>query len=160
LGRIINLVEIFLTKFNQIHKDNKIEIPSYTQIFFADELISESLNQVELESNTTKHSEIICIELAQRKLKQKFLTHCTLITLIEPCLMCSGAIISSRVDKVIYLLESKKIPGLSTLSFESIYSENHFPEVYFCFSQEAEEILKSFFKNSIREGKNQENNKR
>lgn len=153
MGRIISRAENFLKKFIEIQRGNKIEIPSYTQIFSADELISESLNQVEIESNTTRHSEIICIELAQRKLKKKFLTNCTLITLIEPCLMCSGAIINSRIDKVIYLLESKKIPGLSSLSMESIYSENHFPEVYFYFSPKAEEILKSFFKKSIREGK-------
>ena len=159
MGRTITLRDNFLKKFLTIHSENKIEIPSFSQIYFGEELLAESFNRVEIENNISKHSEIICIELAQQKLKQKFLTNCTLITLIEPCLMCSGAIINSRVEKVIYLLESKKIPGLSSLSLESIYSENHFPEVCFYFSPEAEEILKSFFKNNIRDGKNKENNK-
>ncbi len=141
----LNLVSNFITNFETKFK-SKIEIPSYSEIYFKDKIISSSLNQVEEKQNRTKHSEIICIENSEKILDQKFLFNTTMITLIEPCTMCAGAIIQARISKVIYLLESKKIPGISSLSFESIYQKNHFPKLEFQYSEKLEKFVKNFFK--------------
>lgn len=146
----IEKVFAFLKNFENSLGNESKEIPSYTEIYLKDELISSSFNLVEKDLLRTNHSEIICIEDAQKKLKKKFLQECELITLIEPCLMCAGAIIHSRIPKLIYTLESKKNPGISSISFTNIYLKNHFPKIEFIHSEKAEKILKSFFKNQLR----------
>lgn len=146
----LELVEKFIINFEKRNLINKNEIPSFSEIYFDKKLISSSLNQVEEKKNRTLHSEIICIEEAEKSLNQKFLYNTTLITLIEPCTMCAGAIIQARISNVIYLLESKKIPGISSLSFESIYQKNHFPKLEFFYSEKMEKLLQGFFKSQLR----------
>ncbi len=141
------MIQSFLEKFISLASENPNEIPSFTQIYKDGNLLAEKFNQVEENTNTHMHSEILCIESAQRIIDNKFLNDCIMLTSIEPCLMCAGAIIHARITEVIYFLEATKTEGITSLSIESIYSKNHFPKLTLQHSNEIESIVKSFFKN-------------
>ncbi len=139
-------MKLFLEKFIKLANENPEEIPSFTQIYKDGNLLAEKFNQVEENTNTHMHSEILCIEFAQRVIGNKFLNKCTMLTSIEPCLMCAGAIIHARIGEVIYFLDATKTEGITSLSIESIYSKNHFPKLTLQHSEEIESIVKKFFK--------------
>jgi tRNA(Arg) A34 adenosine deaminase TadA len=140
------MMDSFLEKFKILAEENPNEIPSFTQIYKSGELLVEKFNAVEEFSNTHMHSEILCIESAQRILNNKFLNGTILITSIEPCIMCAGAIIQARISEVIYFLEATKTEGITSISFESIYSKNHFPKLTLRHSNQIESMVKKFFK--------------
>ncbi|MBK8395341.1 MAG: nucleoside deaminase [Leptospiraceae bacterium] len=140
------MIEFFIEKFRALTQLYPEEIPSFSQIYQNGILVSENFNRVEEFSNTHLHSEILCIESAQKKINTKFLNGCILYTSIEPCTMCAGAIIHARIEEVIYFLEATKTEGISSLSVESIYSKNHFPKLTLYHSNEVELVVKNFFK--------------
>ena len=140
------MIQSFLEKFDLLSKNNSEEIPSFTQIYLEGKLIAETFNRVEENAKTHMHSEILCIESAQRIMENKFLNNCVMLTSIEPCLMCAGAIIHARIAEVIYFLEATKTEGITSLSIESIYSKNHFPKLTLHHSEEIKSIVKDFFK--------------
>ncbi|AYV55938.1 nucleoside deaminase [Leptospira kmetyi] len=141
----IRLSDFLKTMENLLLHDGE-EIPSFTRIYHRNELISETLNEVEKNSDSSFHSEILCIRDAKEKLKTRYLSDCTLITSLEPCLMCAGTILLSRIPKVIYLLPAKQGEGISSLSIETIYSRNFFPELICIPAEISREAFKSFFK--------------
>ena len=65
-------------------------------------------NKKEKEKNATKHAEILAISKACKKIHSWHLDNCTLYCTMEPCMMCCGAIIQSRIKKVIYLVKNEK----------------------------------------------------
>jgi tRNA(Arg) A34 adenosine deaminase TadA len=141
----IKLKKKFILSFLENKNINK-EIPSFSQIYIHGHLISEAWNQVEEKKQSSQHSEIICINQAQSQLNSKYLNECILISLMEPCLMCTGNIIHSKIDKVIYLLTTKKNPGISSLNLEFIYQENHFPKLIYSPSRYLKKELETYFK--------------
>ncbi len=66
------------------------------------EIIGEGRNLREQLQSPTAHAEIIAIEQAAKRLKQWRLTGCTLYVTLEPCPMCAGAIMNSRLKRVVY----------------------------------------------------------
>ena len=140
------MIKLFLERFTELANENPEEIPSFTQIYREGNLLAEKFNKVEENATTHMHSEILCIESAQRIIDNKFLNGCVMLTSIEPCLMCAGAIIHARIAKVTYFLEATKTEGITSLSIESIYSKNHFPKLTLHHSEEIETIVKDFFK--------------
>ncbi|MCB1177435.1 MAG: nucleoside deaminase [Leptospiraceae bacterium] len=126
------------------------EVPSFSSIFeFKDEswrCVFTASNIVSKTNDTTLHSEIIAIKESQRILKNRYLTNYILITTLEPCLMCTGAIVGARIKSVVYLSEQTKQAGISSLSLENIYMLNHFPELHFIKDQDVELEISKFFK--------------
>ncbi|PJZ56310.1 nucleoside deaminase [Leptospira barantonii] len=140
------LLSDFLKRMEDLVLHDGEEIPSFTRIYHRNELISETFNEVEKNSDSSFHSEILCIRDAKEKLKTRYLSDCTLITSLEPCLMCAGTILLSRIPKVVYLLSAKQGEGISSLSIETIYSRNFFPELVCIPAEISKEAFKSFFK--------------
>ncbi|EMK12951.1 cytidine and deoxycytidylate deaminase zinc-binding region [Leptospira kirschneri serovar Bim str. 1051] len=136
----------FLNRLENLVLQENEEIPSFTRIYHKEELISETFNEVEKKSDSYFHSEILCIRKAKEKLKTRYLMDCMLITSLEPCLMCAGTILLSRIPKVIYLLPAKQGEGISSLSIEMIYSRNFFPELFCIPAEISKNAFKSFFK--------------
>ena len=67
------------------------------------------------------------IEEAEKKLKTWHLDDCTLYTTLEPCIMCSGAIIQSRISKVFIAAKGERWDGLTEIiKFSSL---NHYPKI-------------------------------
>lgn len=81
---------------------NEDEVPVGAVIVYNDKIIARSYNQVEKLKDPTAHAEMIAITQAASFLKSKWLKKCSLYVTVEPCSMCAGALILSRLDKVIF----------------------------------------------------------
>jgi tRNA(adenine34) deaminase len=110
-------------------------------------IISQAHNNRETTFNPTGHAELLAINLAAQKLGRWRLKGCTLYVTLEPCLMCSGAIILSRLDRVIYGASDLKSGAVTSL-YQTLSDSrlNHRPELVkgVC-EKECSEILKNFF---------------
>ncbi len=127
---------------------NKLEIPVGAVIIKDGEIISKAHNLKETKFDTTKHAEIIAIQKASKKLKSWRLLDCEMYITLEPCSMCAGAIINSRIKKIyIGTLDQKTGAAGSVLNLFEDYKFNHIVEVEKGIMQkECEDILKDFFK--------------
>lgn len=65
-------------------------------------IIARAHNQKEKNNMATEHAEILAINQACKKIKNWRLNDCTMYVTLEPCLMCAGAILQSRIKKIIY----------------------------------------------------------
>ena len=79
---------------------DKLEIPVGAVIVRDNKIIARAHNLKELKQDTTKHAEILAIKKASKKLNNWRLTDCEIYVTLEPCPMCAGAIINSRIKKV------------------------------------------------------------
>ena len=85
-----------------IAKKVEDEIPVCALIVKDNDLISCAVNKSEQLFDATAHAEVLAIREASEKLGNWRLNNCTLYTTLEPCAMCTGAIINSRISKVIF----------------------------------------------------------
>ena len=126
----------------------KEEIPVGAIIVKNNKIIARAYNQKEIKCDTTKHAEIIAIQKASKKLKSWRLTDCEMYVTLEPCSMCAGALIQSRIKKVyIGTMDEKTGASGSVLNLFQDYKFNHQVEVERnVLKDECENILKQFFK--------------
>ena len=127
---------------------NKMEVPVGAIIVKNGKIISRGYNQKETKYDTTKHAEIIAIQKASKKLKSWRLLDCEMYVTLEPCSMCAGAIINSRIKKLyIGTMDEKTGAAGSKLNLFKDYKFNHNVEVETgILKDECEGILKNFFK--------------
>lgn len=127
---------------------DKDEVPIGAVIVLNDEVIARTHNLKETLQTSTAHAEILCIEEASKKLGTWHLDDCEMYVTIEPCAMCSGAIINSRIKKVYYGASEKKFGAhKSIVNVLGNDSFNHTVEVEAGMNEsEASELMKSFFK--------------
>jgi tRNA(adenine34) deaminase len=78
------------------------EVPVGAVIVHGKEIIARAHNQVETLKDPTAHAEMIAITQATNYLSSKWLQECVLYVTIEPCSMCAGALVLSRIDKVVF----------------------------------------------------------
>ena len=78
----------------------KMEVPVGCVIVKDGKIIARAHNQKETKFDTTKHAEILAIQKASKKLNSWRLLDCEMYVTLEPCAMCAGAIINSRIKKV------------------------------------------------------------
>lgn len=141
---------------NQAQKAlKKNEVPIGAVIVKNGKIISRGFNCREKKQNAIKHAEIIAIEKACKKLKSWRLDGCEIYVTLEPCPMCAGAILNSRLDKVFFGAKDKTADdGI----FDKIMSSkrlNHNCEIKQLedFDDECSKLLTQFFKQK-RERKN------
>ena len=104
------------------------------------EIIASSFNSVEKDGSCIMHAEIRVILAAQKKLENWRLDGCKLYVTLEPCIMCCGAIILSRISKLVYGTIDPK-GGLS-----GSILEGKIEIVHGIMEEESSMLLKSFFK--------------
>jgi len=110
-------------------------------------VIAKAYNEKEKKKNAIKHAEIIVIEKACKKLKTWHLDDCDLYVTLEPCLMCCGAIIQSRIKNIFYSTESKKFGYVESINELFNDKNNHTPNVYSGLEKEqSAKLLIDFFK--------------
>jgi len=80
----------------------KDEVPIGAVVVWKGKIVGRGHNQVEQKKSATAHAEIMAISSATRKLGGWRLTGCSLYATVEPCLMCFGAAILSRISRLIY----------------------------------------------------------
>ena len=101
------------------------EIPVGCVIVCENEIVACGCNKKERKNNALMHAEIIAIDKACRKLGSWRLDNCDIYVTLEPCMMCMGAIIESRIRNVYYGTKSKgeqmyvsdKIDGIVNLYY-------------------------------------------
>jgi len=123
------------------------EVPIGAVVVRNGEVIAKAFNRKEFLQDPTAHAELIAIREAARKLNSWRLNDCTLYSTVEPCIMCCGAIIQSRIKRVVYSTPDPKFGGVESL-YRLLGDErnNHRPEVVKLELPESEELLKAFFR--------------
>ena len=126
----------------------KLEVPVGAVIVKDGKIIARAHNQKETKTDTTKHAEILAIQKASKKLKSWRLIDCEMYVTLEPCTMCAGSIINSRIKKVyIGAMDEKTGAVGSVLNLFEDYKFNHKPEVEKgILKEDCESLLKQFFK--------------
>lgn len=139
-------MEIALKEANKAFR--KGEVPIGAVIVYKNKVIAKAHNQKEQKNNPLKHAEIIAIEKASKKLKTWRLLDCELYVTIEPCLMCSGALIQSRIKKLVYGSKNEKFGYVESIkTILNDQKNNHKIEVISGIKEkETANIMKLFFK--------------
>ena len=131
------------------------EIPIGAVLVCEGEVIAGAHNMRETWQDGTAHAEIIVIQEACKKLGRWRLSGCSLYVTVEPCPMCSGAIVNSRIDTVVYGCPDVKAGGA-----ESIFNIITNPNLNPCATvlsgvceEECAQVMKDFFKRRRAENK-------
>ncbi len=135
---------------------DKLEVPVGAVIVKDDKIIARAHNLKETKFDTTKHAEILAIQKASKKLNSWRLLDCEMYVTLEPCSMCTGALINSRIKKVYIGANDEKTGAVgSVFNLLEDYTFNHKVEIEKgILKDECESILKEFFK-KLRESKKQ-----
>ncbi|MEO0556703.1 MAG: tRNA adenosine(34) deaminase TadA [Bacteroidota bacterium] len=91
------------------------EVPIGAVVVKGSQIVGRGHNQVERLSDPTAHAEMLAISAACQTLGTKFLDGCTLYVTLEPCPMCSGALVWSRLDRLVFGAFDEKAGAASTL---------------------------------------------
>ena len=124
------------------------EVPVGAVIVKDNKIVARAYNRKETGKDTTKHAEILAIQKASKKLETWRLLDCEMYVTLEPCSMCAGAMIQSRIQKVyIGTMDAKTGACGSVLNLLQDYKFNHQVEVETgVLEAECEALLKQFFK--------------
>jgi len=124
------------------------EVPVGAVIVKNGEIIAKGRNMREEKQNTLSHAEIEAINNACKKLNSWRLDGCEMYVTLEPCPMCTGAIINSRISTLVFGAYDQRAGSIDSVINLCDYPYNHKPEIYggIC-EDECLEILQNFFKN-------------
>ena len=126
----------------------KLEVPVGCVIVRDGKIIARGHNLKETKKDTTKHAEIIAIQKASKKLEAWRLLDCDMYVTLEPCSMCAGAIINSRIRNLyVGTMDKKTGAAGSILNLFQDFTFNH--KVYVengILQERCEKVLKDFFK--------------
>jgi len=132
------------------------EVPVGAVIVRGGRIIARAYNQVELLKDATAHAEMLVLTQAQEAVGDWRLTDCTLYVTKEPCPMCAGAVVHTRLARVVFGAGDPKGGAaggaLNLLQFPTL---NHRCEITgLVRAEECRQMLKSFFAQQRAAGKN------
>lgn len=123
------------------------EVPIGCVIVHDGAIIARGYNRRTIDKNVLAHAEIIAIRKACRKIGDWRLEDCTMYVTLEPCPMCAGAIINSRIRRVVYGAADTKAGCCGSVTDLFAMPFNHHPVVEQGLrAEEAQELLQAFFK--------------
>lgn len=111
-----------------------------------DNIIGRGFNKKEKNQDPTQHAEIIAIKKACKKLNNWRLLNCTIYTTLEPCLMCVGALLQTRIKHIVFALKDNKfgcVESLYNLTLDERF--NHRSEYTYCLNLDSKKMLQTFF---------------
>lgn len=124
------------------------EVPVGAVIVLNEKVIAKAYNKKEINKDTLGHAELLAIRKANRKINAWRLSECVLYVTLEPCAMCSGAIMHARFKKVVY--GARDLKGGAMGDNFNLFEQkpiNHKPEIVSgVLEEECSNILKEFFK--------------
>ena len=119
------------------------EVPIGAVIVCKKQIIARAYNQTETLNDVTAHAEILAITSASA-FGGKYLKDCTLYVTLEPCIMCSGALFWSQIDRVVYGAGDEK-RGFMRYGKELLHPATKLE--YGIRHEECSELIRKFFKN-------------
>lgn len=124
------------------------EVPIGCVIVYEDKIIGRGYNRRNTDKNTLAHAEITAINKASKKIGDWRLEDCTLYVTLEPCQMCSGAIVQARISKVVMgCMNPKAGCAGSILNILNMPEFNHqVDSEKGVLEEECSTLLKTFFK--------------
>ncbi|GGP02991.1 tRNA adenosine(34) deaminase TadA [Nonomuraea glycinis] len=111
------------------------------------EVLAAAGNDRESTADPTAHAEVLALRQAARRRGEWRLTGCTLVVTLEPCTMCAGAAVQSRIDRIVYGATDDKAGAVGSL-WDVVRDRrlNHRPEVVMgVLAEESSTALKKFF---------------
>ena len=134
---------------------NMDEVPVGAVVVYQDRVIGVGFNQREKQNQITGHAELMAMEEASRFLQSWRLNGCTLYVTLEPCLMCTGALIQSRIDRVVYGAKDEKSGAIaSQIQIQKIPRIQHQPSIQAGVLEEAcKTLLTEYFSTKRHEKK-------
>lgn len=146
---IMNSDEKFMRlALEQAHLAYQIgEVPVGAVVVKDGEIVGTGYNRRETDKNAVAHAELLAIDDACKRLGGWRLWECELYVTLEPCPMCAGAIINSRIKRLIYGASDKKAGSVESVVRMFDLPYNHKPPYTAgVLEEECSQILKSFFK--------------
>lgn len=140
-------IEYMKEAYKEALKALKIdEVPIGVVIVKDDQIIGRGYNRKETSKLATRHAEMIAIEDAETFLGNWHLDDCVMYSTLEPCLMCTGAIVHSRIQRVVYGASEKRFSSFSHLvECEKL---NHYPELTKdVMKDECSTLISDYFRN-------------
>jgi tRNA(adenine34) deaminase len=124
------------------------EIPVGAVVVANNEIISEGYNQSITLNDPSAHAEMVAIRQAGAKLQNYRLLDCTLYVTLEPCPMCAGLLVHSRIKRVVYATADLKT-GAAGSAFNLLCDEKHNHQIELAsgiMAEECSQLLSAFFK--------------
>ncbi|MDO4940357.1 MAG: nucleoside deaminase [Erysipelotrichaceae bacterium] len=142
----IKYMELALLEAKKAYQED--EIPVGCIIVKDDVILAKAHNIKEKKNSVLGHAEIECIKKACKKINNWNLSGCDLYVTLEPCLMCTGAIVNARIDNVYFSSRSEKGGSLvSSLNIKDVKKLNHYPKIHEgLLSEQTSALLKDYFK--------------
>ena len=127
---------------------SKGEVPIGAVIVKDNKIIARAHNLKETLKSAIAHAEILAIEEASKKIGDWRLNGAEMYVTLEPCSMCAGAILQSRIDRIVYGTEDIKGGALgSSYNLFEQKNINHIPKIESgVLKEECSQIIKDFFK--------------
>ena len=123
------------------------EVPVGALVVRDGKIIAEAYNRRETNKMATHHAEVLAIEDACRALGGWRLPGCTLYVTMEPCAMCAGAIINSRIPRVVFGANDLRFGAFGSLINLAEVPLNHTPEIIGgVLGDECRAVLQAYFK--------------
>ena len=133
----------------------KGDVPVGCVIVKDNQVIAKAHNVRQSKNDTLGHAEVVAIKKACKKLNAWILEGATIYVTLEPCLMCAGAILNARIDKLVYATEEPKFGVIESVT--KVFDNNAFNHKIEIekgvLKEESSDLLKSFFK-ELRNKKN------
>lgn len=130
------------------------EVPVGCVIVYNDKIVAKKHNMRHNLKCSLYHAEILAIKEACENLDRWILDDCTMYVTLEPCLMCTGAIIQSRIKRVVYGASEDRFGCFDdALNYFDSHQNHHVETKKGIMKEEIEALMKDFFKN-LRENKN------
>lgn len=131
-----------------------LEVPVGGIIVYKDQIIARNHNRKELNRDSTAHAEILLIQEASKYLNSWRLNECSMYITLEPCPMCAGAIIQSRISNLYYSIPNLVYGSMGTIvSLQNLFPDSKNLKIYSGFMEnEAKIMIKEFFRKKLTHG--------
>lgn len=131
------------------HAFEEDETPVGAVVVHKSKIIGRGYNQVEKLNDATAHAEMIALTSASNYLKSWRLNECSIYVTLEPCIMCTGALLSSRIENLYFGASDTKFGACGSVHNLAENSKtNHTIKVFSgILAKASEDLLKSFFAN-------------
>jgi tRNA(adenine34) deaminase len=123
------------------------EVPIGAVILFNDRIIARGQNRVLRDNDPTAHAEVVALRVAARAIGNYRLAGCTLVSTLEPCAMCAGAMIHARIDRLLFAADDPKAGAAgSVLDVLNHAALNHQMAIeHGLLAEESTALLREFF---------------